>query len=140
MFTDLQSLRRISPVLLAAGCAVSALHEQSDAKVFEACNTEFLKLVSRSMWEKRGVKFLRALCLGSYWLWHASRILSRDALRPSSDVRLPSTSSRSLFQIQCTPIHKVVYLWWKWRIEYACAIFSTFRTNIYRYYTIEIRL
>jgi hypothetical protein len=87
-FTDLKSLRKLSPSLVAAVCAVSALHEQADSKVFEACNTEFLKLVSLSMFEKRGVEFLRALCIGAYWLSDASRILSSDALRRSSDVRL----------------------------------------------------
>lgn len=88
VFNDLKSLRKLSPSLLAAVCAVSALHEKADTKVFEACNTEFLKLVSQSMFEKRGVEFLRALCIGSYWLSDASRILSSDALRRSSDVRL----------------------------------------------------
>ena len=88
VFDDLKSLRKLSPVLLAAVCTVSALHEKAETKVFEACNTEFLKLVSQSMFEKRGVEFLRALCIGSYWLSDASRILSSDALRRSSDVRL----------------------------------------------------
>ncbi|KAH8682896.1 hypothetical protein BGZ60DRAFT_206648 [Tricladium varicosporioides] len=88
IYTDLKSLRKASPVLLAAVCAISALHEDKDPRVYEACSQEFLSLVSKSMFEQRGVEFLRALCIGSFWLADASRILNSDALRRAADVRL----------------------------------------------------
>lgn len=88
VYTDMKSLRKASPVLLAAVCAISALHDERDMKLYEACSHEFLSLVSKSMFEERGVEFLRALCIGSYWLSDASRILNGDALRRAADVRL----------------------------------------------------
>lgn len=87
-YTDLKSLRS-SPILLAAVCTISALHDEEEPKVYEACNHEFQRLVSKSLFENRGVEYLRALCIGSYWLSDASRILNSDALRRAADVRLP---------------------------------------------------
>lgn len=87
-YTDLKSLRT-SPILLAAVCTISALHDEKRQKVYEACNDEFQRLVSKSLFEIRGLEYLRALCIGSYWLSDASRILNSDALRRAADVRLP---------------------------------------------------
>lgn len=88
LFSDLESLRRLSPVLLASVCTVSALHEGTNFETYLACKEEFLNLVSQSIFETRGVEFLRALCIGCYWLSDVSRILSSDALRRSADVHL----------------------------------------------------
>lgn len=85
---DLQTLRRTSPVLVAAICTVSALHDPRDQSIYELCNREFRRLVSKSSFEKRGLDHLQALCIGSFWLTDASRILSSDALRRAADARL----------------------------------------------------
>ncbi len=85
---DLQALRQTSPMLVAAICTVSALHDPEDQSVYEACNREFRRLVSRASFEKRGLDHLQALCIGSFWLTDASRILSSDALRRAADARL----------------------------------------------------
>ncbi|KAK6378878.1 hypothetical protein LTS17_006581 [Exophiala oligosperma] len=87
-FPDLPSLRQSSPVLVAAICTVSALHDPKAQSIYESCNREFRRLVSRAVFEKRGVDHLQALCIGSFWLTDASRILSSDALRRAADVRL----------------------------------------------------
>ncbi|PVH74607.1 hypothetical protein DL98DRAFT_382033, partial [Cadophora sp. DSE1049] len=88
VYTDLKTLRT-SPILLAAVCTISALHDEERQKIYEACNDEFQRLVSKSLFETRGLEYLRALCIGSYWLSDASRILNSDALRRAADVRLP---------------------------------------------------
>lgn len=85
---DLESVRRASPALLAAICAVAALHRIEDKDVFETCNKEYRYLVASSLFEKRDIEFLRALCVGSFWLLNASRILSSDAIRRAADMRL----------------------------------------------------
>lgn len=85
---DLESIRRASPTLLAAICAVAALHHVEDKEVFEVCNKEYRHLVASSLFEKRNLDFIRALCIGSFWLLNASRILSSDAIRRAADVRL----------------------------------------------------
>lgn len=85
---DLHGVRKASPTLLAAMCAVAALHKTEDKDVFEICNKEYRHLVASSLFEKRNVEYLRALCIGSFWLLNASRILSSDAIRRAADVRL----------------------------------------------------
>ncbi|OGM50598.1 hypothetical protein ABOM_000814 [Aspergillus bombycis] len=85
---DLQQLRTTSPILLAAICTVSALHDPQDQKYYAACNREFRSLVMRSLFEKRDVEYLRALCIASFWLADASRILCSDAIRRTADIRL----------------------------------------------------
>lgn len=85
---DLQKLRQKSPSLLAAICTVSALHDPHDSQVYDVCNRELRLLVSRSMFEKRDIHHIRALCISSFWLADASRILSSDAIRRAADLRL----------------------------------------------------
>jgi len=85
---DLESVRKASPTLLAAICAVAALHSVEDKDIFEICNKEYRYLVASSLFEKQNIEFLRALCVGSFWLLNASRILSSDAVRRAADMRL----------------------------------------------------
>ncbi len=94
-YTDLQSLRKASPMLLACICTVSALHEIDDGQLYEVCNQEFRRLMSKSLFEKRDVEYLRGLCIGSYWLSDISRIISSDAIRRAVDMRL----QRFLYQV-----------------------------------------
>ncbi|KAH0363966.1 hypothetical protein KCU65_g7034, partial [Aureobasidium melanogenum] len=83
-----ESLRKASPALLAVICAVAALHAEGDRESFEVCNREFRNLVCSSIFEKRDIEHIRALCIGSFWMMNASRILSSDAIRRAADVRL----------------------------------------------------
>ncbi|KAI2828516.1 transcriptional regulator family: Fungal Specific TF [Aspergillus niger] len=85
---DLDHLRKDSPTLLTAICTVSALHDPHDQETYEACNREFRSQVARSLFEKRDVEYLRALCIASFWLADASRILSSDGIRRAADMRL----------------------------------------------------
>ncbi|XRM44931.1 hypothetical protein ABZX51_008034 [Aspergillus tubingensis] len=85
---DITHLRKESPTLLAAICTVSALHDPHDQETYEACNREFRSQVARSLFEKRDVEYLRALCIASFWLADASRILSSDGIRRAADMRL----------------------------------------------------
>ncbi|RDW92706.1 uncharacterized protein DSM5745_00028 [Aspergillus mulundensis] len=86
-FQGLEQLRA-SPILLAAICTVSALHDPQDRAVYETCNREFRSLVAKSTFEKRDVEYIRALCISSFWLADASRILCSDAIRRAADIRL----------------------------------------------------
>ncbi|OJJ68898.1 hypothetical protein ASPBRDRAFT_132502 [Aspergillus brasiliensis CBS 101740] len=85
---DMDHLRKDAPTLLAAICTVSALHDPQDQETYEACNREFRSQVARSLFEKRDVEYLRALCIASFWLADASRILSSDGIRRAADMRL----------------------------------------------------
>ncbi|KAL4899907.1 hypothetical protein BDW74DRAFT_188792 [Aspergillus multicolor] len=87
-YQGLEHLRASAPILLAAICTVSALHDPQDRAVYETCNREFRSLVSKSTFEKRDVDYIRALCISSFWLADASRILCSDAIRRAADMRL----------------------------------------------------
>lgn len=100
---DLQKLRQKSPSLLAAICTVSALHDSHNSQVYEICNRELRQLVSRSMFEKRDINHIRALCISSFWLADASRILSSDAIRRAADLRLHRLIDRTSSPPQNVP-------------------------------------
>ncbi|USW50135.1 Putative zn(2)-C6 fungal-type DNA-binding domain-containing protein [Septoria linicola] len=87
-YRDFEQVRQASPTLLAAMCAVSALHDSTYGDVFEACNKEFRALISAALFEKRDLEHIRALCIASFWLPDASRILISDAARRAADCRL----------------------------------------------------
>lgn len=87
-YQSLQQIRATSPVLFAAVCTVSALQDPQAQRVYEVCNREFRRLVSRSLFEKHDLEYVRALCISSFWLSDASRILSSDAIRRAADMRL----------------------------------------------------
>ncbi|PSR75968.1 hypothetical protein BD289DRAFT_338028, partial [Coniella lustricola] len=82
-------VRTASPTLLAAMCAVAAFQQvPRDRATFDLCYREYRSLVSSSLFEKRGVEYIRALCIGSFWLLDSSRILLSDAVRRAADIRL----------------------------------------------------
>lgn len=87
-YRSLQQIRSASPVLFAAICTVSSLQDPNGQKIYEACNREFRRLVSRSIFEKHDLEYVRALCISSFWLSDASRILASDAIRRAADMRL----------------------------------------------------
>ncbi|KAJ6031789.1 hypothetical protein N7540_002521 [Penicillium herquei] len=81
-------LRSTSPLLFAAVCTISALQDPQAQSLYETCNREFRRLMSRSIFEKHDLEYVRALCISSFWLSDASRILSSDAVRRAADMRL----------------------------------------------------
>lgn len=93
---NLHQLRSAHPILFAAICTVSALHDPRNINqsVYEACNREFRRLVSQSLFEKHDLEYIRALCISSFWLADASRILLSDAVRRSADVHLHRSFGR----------------------------------------------
>jgi hypothetical protein len=97
-YRSMQQIRTTSPVLFAAICTVSALQDPQGQRIYEACNREFRRLVSRSLFEKHDIEHIRALCISSFWLSDASRILSSDAIRRAADMRLHRS-----FEHLCVP-------------------------------------
>lgn len=87
-YRDAGEVRRASPTLLAAMCAVAAFQDVGQRETFALCYREYRHLVSTSLFEKRDVEYIRALCIGSFWLLDASRILLSDAIRRAADSRL----------------------------------------------------
>lgn len=87
-YKTLEEVRKASPALLAAICTVSALHHPDGEKLYETCNTEFRRIVSTSLFGTGDIEYLRALCIGSFWLADDSRILISDAVRRAADMRL----------------------------------------------------
>ncbi|KAJ5747026.1 uncharacterized protein N7511_008722 [Penicillium nucicola] len=83
-----QQIRDSSPILFAAICTVSALQDPQGQRIYEVCNRELRRLASRSLFEKHDIEHIRALCISSFWLSDASRILSSDAIRRAADMRL----------------------------------------------------
>jgi len=90
-YKDTNQIRRASPTLLAAICATTAFQDVNQRELFEICNREYRSLVSASMFENRSVDYVLALCIGSFWLPDASRILSSEAIRRAADARLHSS-------------------------------------------------
>ena len=91
---SLQGLRDAHPVLFAAICTVSAIHDPQNQSLYEACNREFRRMVAQSLFEKHNLEYIRALCISSFWLADASRILLSDAIRRSADVHLHRSYGR----------------------------------------------
>jgi hypothetical protein len=66
---DLTSVRSSSSLLAAVIVAVAALHVRGKEEVFDAAYTEFISLVSESMFDRRhGLDDIRAFCIGAFWL------------------------------------------------------------------------
>ncbi|KXJ94914.1 hypothetical protein Micbo1qcDRAFT_221405 [Microdochium bolleyi] len=89
-YNNAAEVRTASPTLLAAMCAVSAFHDLDHKDVFGVCYKEYRALVSASLFDKRGIEYIRALCIGTFWLLDSSRILLSDAVRRAADCRLHS--------------------------------------------------
>ena len=66
---DLTSVRKSSSLLASAIIAVTALHVRGKHEVYDVAYTEFISLVSSSMFDrKHGLDDLRAFCIGAFWL------------------------------------------------------------------------
>lgn len=84
----LDDVRYASPALLAAICAVSALHDASNPQLFQVCSGAFRGTVADSVFHEKDTEYIRALCIASFWLLDYSPILSSDAIRRAADSRL----------------------------------------------------
>ncbi|KAF2164285.1 hypothetical protein M409DRAFT_25165 [Zasmidium cellare ATCC 36951] len=69
-------------------CAVAAFHDADNPERFDVCNREYRRLVSESLFEKQDIEYIRALCIGAFWLPDASRILLSEAIRRAADHQL----------------------------------------------------
>jgi hypothetical protein len=65
----LSSIRQSSSLLLAAILCVTALHIPGKEEIFDICYTEFIILVSDSMFDRyHNLDGIRGLCIGAFWL------------------------------------------------------------------------
>jgi hypothetical protein len=95
-FRDIDGIRKASPTLFAAVCTVAAFQDPDKRELFGICNEEYRQLISSSIFKKKDHQHIRALCIGSFWLPDASRILSSDAIRRAADTRLSRNFNRLL--------------------------------------------
>lgn len=88
-YRDLEAFRRRSSVLTACILTVAALHDTVKPQLYSVCNREFRRLIANSMFERRiDLDYLRALCIGAYWLSDISWTLSGYAIRRASEYHL----------------------------------------------------
>lgn len=66
---DMTAVRNSSSLLCAAIVAVTALHVPGKEEIFDVAYTEFLTLVSESIFDRRhSLDDIRAFCIGAFWL------------------------------------------------------------------------
>ena len=96
-FTDLQSIRRRSVALTNAILTVAALHDPDSNLIFGPCLRELKRVLSESMFVRRTDReYLRAMCIGSYWLSDISYTLCGHAIRRAMGINLSSNYYRVL--------------------------------------------
>ena len=89
----LSQVRSASPLLLAAICAVGALHLASPQ--LEACYQEFISIAAAQTFSRRNtVDDVRGLCIGAFWLSGISWTCIGAAVRISTEIQL----HRSIFK------------------------------------------
>ena len=90
---SLNQVRTASPLLLAAICAVGALHLASQE--FEKCYQEFVSIAAAQTFSRRNtVDDIRGLCVGAFWLSGISWTCIGAAVRISTEIQL----HRSIFK------------------------------------------
>lgn len=73
----LDGIRSSSPVLLAAICAVAALHSPDLSSLYESCYHHFVDLAANlALAEDPNMDDIRGLCIGAFWLHKISWNLS----------------------------------------------------------------
>lgn len=89
----LTQVRSTSPLLLAAICAVGALHLATPQ--FEKCYQEFVSIAAAQTFSRRNtVDDIRGLCVGAFWLSGISWTCIGAAVRISTEIGL----HRSIFK------------------------------------------
>ncbi|KXJ85487.1 hypothetical protein Micbo1qcDRAFT_222137 [Microdochium bolleyi] len=88
-------LHRQSPLLSTAVCAVGALHAASDD--YEPLRAEFIALTSAtSLSRKNDADYVRALCIGAFWMSDLSAALSSLAVRVATELQLHRRLARAV--------------------------------------------
>lgn len=83
-FTDLDSIRSASTLLLTAICTVSALHDPSAEELYRVCSAELRRLVSNFVFTSQvNLDDFRGMCIACFWLsdmaWPVSGLAIRRA-------------------------------------------------------------
>ncbi|EME44300.1 hypothetical protein DOTSEDRAFT_71961 [Dothistroma septosporum NZE10] len=90
---DMAEVRSASPLLLAAICAVGALHLATSD--FEKCYQEFASIAASQTFSRRNtVDDIRGLCVAAFWLSGISWTCVGAAVRIATEIQL----HRSIFQ------------------------------------------
>ncbi|KAF4964012.1 hypothetical protein FZEAL_10896, partial [Fusarium zealandicum] len=96
-YDSLHELRQKSQFLLLAILTVAALHDSTADSLYPVCSSEFRRLVETSIFERRlDHDYLRALCIGSYWLSDLSWMLSGHAIRRATEFDLHNSYERAV--------------------------------------------
>lgn len=94
---NLASARKSSTLLTTAILAVTALHMPGKEDFFDICYTEFLSIVSESMFARyHSLDDIRGLCIGAFWLSEISWKLSGHAVRIAMEMNLHLTFSKAM--------------------------------------------
>ena len=103
-YQDLAAFRARSSVLTACILTVASLHDTVKPQLYVVCNREFRRLIANSMFERRiDLDYLRALCIGAYWLSDISWTLSGYAIRRASEYHLKLCYYRAIGIIHGPP-------------------------------------
>lgn len=96
-YTTLEETRRKSAILSAAMLTVAALHDPKADAIYGVCSGEFRRLMEKSMFERRIDRdYLRAMCIGSYWLSDLSWMLSGYAIRRAAECNLHNSYAQAI--------------------------------------------
>lgn len=96
-YKSLHELRQKSQFLLVATLTVAALHDHKSDALYPICSSEFRRQVETSVFERRLDRdYLRALCVGSYWLSDLSWMLSGYAIRRAAEFGLHNSYDRAI--------------------------------------------
>ncbi|TDZ32579.1 Transcriptional activator of proteases prtT [Colletotrichum spinosum] len=88
-YADVDSVRRASPLLFAAICTVSALHEPGGESLFQTCNLELRKLIQKLVFASQiSTADFQGLCIASFWLSDVSWSVSGLAIRRAMEFQL----------------------------------------------------
>ncbi|KAF4997743.1 hypothetical protein FDECE_12000 [Fusarium decemcellulare] len=115
-YDSLQELRQKSQFLLMAILTVAALHDSTADSLYPICSSEFRRLVETSIFERRLDRdYLRALCIGSYWLSDLSWMLSGHAIRRAAEFDLHNSYNRAIEEsstedADCARIWYILYV------------------------------
>ncbi|RFN50515.1 transcriptional activator of proteases prtt [Fusarium flagelliforme] len=96
-YESMQELRQKSQFLLVAVLTVAALHDSTADHLYPICTSEFKRLFETSIFERRLSRdYLRALCIGCYWLSDLSWMLSGHAIRRAAEFDLHNSYDRAI--------------------------------------------
>ncbi|KAF4948999.1 hypothetical protein FGADI_9284 [Fusarium gaditjirri] len=96
-YETMQECRQKSQFLLVAILTVAALHDSTADYIYPVISSEFRRLFETSIFERRLSRdYLRALCIGCYWLSDLSWMLSGHAIRRAAEFDLHNSYDRAI--------------------------------------------